>query len=179
MIDGRWRGRTGFLLSASLAYLDFEWTSFLWPVLLRPRTARAVPNIGNCDYAGFSNQLAPELTGVVSADYSWPIGSMMLSTTADLVYSGEYLQSLTLDPAATQDAYFKLNARVALTAADRRWELAVVGRNLTDKTTVSYAGDTPLSNRLFQARSYYGFPIRARIFAEGTIGSDWRSVRAG
>ena len=36
-------------------------------------------------------------------------------------------------------------------------------RNLTDKTTVSYAADTPLASRLFKARSYYGFidPPRA------------------
>ena len=128
------------------------------------------PNVGNCDYKGFSNQLAPELTGVVSADYSWPIGGLMLTTTADLVYSDEYLQSLTLDPAATQDAFFKLNARIALTGADRRWELALVGRNLTDETTVSYAGDTPLASRLFQARSYYGFTDPARgIALEGTV----------
>ncbi len=36
-------------------------------------------------------------------------------------------------------------------------KLALVGRNLTDETVVSYAGDTPLANRLFRARSYYGF----------------------
>ena len=33
----------------------------------------------------------------------------------------------------------------------------LIGRNLTDETVVGYSGDTPLSNRLFGARSYYGF----------------------
>jgi outer membrane receptor protein involved in Fe transport len=46
-----------------------------------------------------------------------------------------------------------------------RWEVALVGRNLTDKTTVSYAGDTPLSQRLFNARSYYGFVDAPRSIA--------------
>ena len=51
-----------------------------------------------------------------------------------------------------------------------RWELALVGRNLTDKTTVSYAGDTPLAFRLFSARSYYGFVDPPRSIAvEGRV----------
>ena len=41
----------------------------------------------------------------------------------------------------------------------------MVGRNLTDKQTVSYAGDTPLSARLFNARSYYGFVDMPRSVA--------------
>jgi iron complex outermembrane recepter protein len=40
-----------------------------------------------------------------------------------------------------------------------------VGRNLTDKTTVSYAGDAPLAARLFNARSYYGFTDPPRSIA--------------
>lgn len=64
---------------------------------------------------------------------------------------------MTLDPATIQDSYTKLNARVALSGIDRNWELALVGRNLTDETVVGYTGDTPLARNLFGARSYYGF----------------------
>ena len=85
--------------------------------------------------------------------------------TADVIYSSDYLQSLTLDPFATQDAYVKLNARLSLGDIDGRWELALVGRNLSEETVVSYAGDTPLANRLFRARSYYGFVDQPRTIA--------------
>jgi outer membrane receptor protein involved in Fe transport len=155
-LEGRWRPVRSFLLTGSLAVLDFDWTRYqgqcYYDRLL------AAPTVANCNYAGRTNQLAPNFTGYVSAEYSWAIGgNLTLKTTADVVHTSSFLQSLNLDPAATQQAYSKLNARIALGGNDDHWELAVVGRNLTDKTTVSYAGDTPLAFRLFRARSYYGF----------------------
>jgi iron complex outermembrane recepter protein len=161
-IEGRWKPVRQLLLTGSLAYLDFEWKRYLGQCYFdRLLTAPTVPN---CDYAGRTNQLAPKFTGFLSADYSWTLGgNLTLHTRADLVHSSKYLQSLNLDPVATQSAYTKLNARISLTGADELWEVAVVGRNLTNKTTVSYVGDTPLAFRLFNARSYYGFvdPPRA------------------
>jgi hypothetical protein len=56
-----------------------------------------------------------------------------------------------------QKSFAKVNARLELGNAEGRWQLALIGRNLTDETTLSYAGDTPLAQRLFGARSYYGF----------------------
>ena len=44
-------------------------------------------------------------------------------------------------------------------------KLALVGRNLSEETVVSYAGDAPLANRLFRARSYYGFVDQPRTIA--------------
>ncbi len=73
------------------------------------------------------------------------------------MHSGSYLQSLNLDPMLRQEAYTKLNARIAVGDAADHWQVAVVGKNLTDKTTVSYAADAPLAQALFRARSYYGF----------------------
>ncbi len=157
--EARWRPVGRLLLTASAATLDFEWKHYSGQcyydiqlaTLLATGTAQS-----NCDYAGRSNQLAPRFTGFLSAEYSWPIaGNLVLTTTADASHSSSFLQSLNLDPTATQAAFTKLNARIAL--AGERWELALVGKNLADKTTVSYVGDTPLAFRLFQARSYYGF----------------------
>ena len=85
-------------------------------------------------------------------------------------YSADYLISLTLDPNARQDSYTKLNARIALAGEDRRWELALVARNLTDEQVLSYAGDTPLAGSIFGARSYYGFVDPPRTLAvEGSF----------
>jgi iron complex outermembrane recepter protein len=158
-VEGRWRVTPAFMLSGAVAWLDFEWTDYFGQCYygLTPIPA-GQPNAGNCDYAGFTNQLAPELTGYLSAQYTWSLGdSLRIGATADVTYSAEYLQSLTLDPMTTQDAFAKINARLSLGTNDGRWEVALVGRNLTDETVVSYAGDTPLANRLFRARSYYGF----------------------
>ncbi len=170
-LEGRWRVTPAFMLSGSLAYLDFEWTNYFGQCYYGRTPIATGPNAGNCDYAGFGNQLAPKLTGLLSANYNWSLGdSLRLSATTDVTYSSKFLQSLTLDPVTTQDAFYKLNARLALGSDAGNWELALVGRNLTDETTVSYAGDTPLASRLFGARSYYGFTDAPRgIALEGTL----------
>jgi iron complex outermembrane recepter protein len=162
-LSGRWRPVPAFTLSGSAAYLDFEWTKYNGQCYFG-----LLPPVGqtNCPYDGFSNQLAPKLSGVASGDYRWDVaGNMEINAVLDVVYSSKFLQSLTLDPANTQKAYAKLNARLSLGDINDRWEVALVARNLTDKTTVSYAGDTPLSQRLFGARSYYGFTDAPRSVA--------------
>ncbi len=169
-IEGRWQVTRGLRLSGSLAYLDFEWTNYFGQCYFGRPAIASGPNAGNCDYKGFTNQLAPELTGVVGGEYSMPIGdSLNLTLGADVVYSSKFLTSLTLDPATEQEAYTKVNARIALGGVENQWEVAVVGRNLTDETVVGYSGDTPLSSRLFGARSYYGFVDMPRgIAVEGS-----------
>jgi len=161
-VSGRWRPVPAFTMTGSVAYLDFEWTKYNGQCYFG-RT----PDAGtNCNYDGFTNQLAPKLTGVASGDYRWDVaGNLEVHAVLDMVYSSKFLQSLTLDPANTQKAFAKLNARFSVGDVNDRWEVALVGRNLTDKTTVSYAGDTPLSQRLFGARSYYGFVDAPRSIA--------------
>lgn len=168
-LEARYKPSRALLFTGSVAYLDFEWRNYSGQCYFD--RLLAAPTVSNCDYSGRTNQLAPKFTGYISGEYTWDVGpNLALRLRSDVVHSSKYLQSLNLDPVATQSAYTKINARLALGDADDRWEVAIVGRNLTDKTTVSYAGDTPLAFRLFSARSYYGFvdPPRA-IAIEGQI----------
>ena len=170
-VDGRWQATERLFLAGSIAYLDFEWTKYDGQCYFNaPATLFSTRVPGNCNYDGFTNQLAPKTTAMLSAEYTWPIGNLELRTTLDATYSADYLISLTLDPNAKQDSYTKLNARIALAGEDRRWELAVVARNLTDEEVLSYAGDTPLAGSIFGARSYYGFVDPPRTVAiEGSL----------
>jgi iron complex outermembrane receptor protein len=47
------------------------------------------------------------------------------------------------NPAAAQEGYSKLDARIGLRAVDDAWEVALVGKNLTNKLTASHAFNTP------------------------------------
>jgi iron complex outermembrane recepter protein len=173
-VEGRFQVTPRFRLSGSLATLDFEWTDYFGqcafgvPALT---VAQDPVNAGNCDHKGESNQLAPKLTGVIGADFNWPLtNGLKVRANLDAVYSSDYLLSLTLDQQAKQSSFTKFNGRVSLSGADDRWEVALIGRNLADKQTLSYAGDTPLANRLFGTRSYYGFVDPPRSVAiEGAI----------
>jgi iron complex outermembrane recepter protein len=162
--EGRWRPVGPLTLKSSLAVLDFEWTEYQGQCYFDIVRTSACVN-GNADYAGRTNALAPKFSGVVSAEYVARIGSLALTTTVDAVHSGSYLQSLNLDYRLKQEAYTKLNARISVGDAADVWQLALVGKNLTDKVTVGYAADAPLAQALFQARSYYGFVDPPRSIA--------------
>jgi outer membrane receptor protein involved in Fe transport len=153
--EGRWQALRSLRLSASMALLDFEWKEYFGQCAFG-QTPTA-PDGQNCDYSGRTNQLAPEVTGVLSAEHTAYLGPLALTTTLDVLHSSSYLQSLNLDPMAMQADYTKLNARVGLGDLYGRWQVALIGRNITDEQTVGYAGDAPLAQKLFRARSYYGF----------------------
>ena len=165
--EGRWRPFNPLTLKTSMAVLDFHWTRYNGQCYFDLSVAtggvgnavddNGVPLPGNCNYAGKNNQFSPHFSGVLSAEYAINVGPGAFTFTVDAVHSGSYLQSLNLDPMLRQEAYTKLNARLAIGDARDHWQVAVVGRNLTDKTTVSYAADSPLAQALFRARSYYGF----------------------
>ena len=57
-----------------------------------------------------------------------------------------YIVTDDQDPNLIQSAFSKVNARVQLGDADGRWTFAIVGRNLADEKTFTWAGDVPLGS---------------------------------
>ena len=76
---------------------------------------------------------------------------------ADFVFTGAYNSSQNLDPSQEQDAYIKANLRLSLADVAAGWDAAILVKNLTDETTISYSNDTPLSNSTFGSIGHYGF----------------------
>lgn len=72
---------------------------------------------------------------------------MSLSLAVDERYTSEYWAMAEQDPRSLAKEVWKLDASIALRGRDDRWELALIGTNLTNKlrqlSTISYAG-TPL-----------------------------------
>ena len=64
-----------------------------------------------------------------------------------------------------QDGYVKFNGRAGVAALDRSWELALVGKNLTDEVIVMYASDTPTAYTIFGNKGHYGFLEAPRSIA--------------
>ncbi len=52
--------------------------------------------------------------------------------------------ALDLDPNTFEDSWHKLDARVTVRAIDGTWSVSLVGRNLTDEGTASWANDMPV-----------------------------------
>jgi len=162
-IDGRWLINDQWMLSGSLAYLDFEFGDFKNGQCNQGQTPTSAD--GKCDYTGKTNQYVAPWSGAFAVNYEKQIASLLFRGTFDLMFTDAYEPSQNLDSRVTQDAFVKLNLRLAIGAPDGRWELALLGRNLTDETIVTYANDTPLAFSQFRSPSFYGFVDRPRSIA--------------
>ena len=134
------------------ALTDFEFTHYPNGQCFPGQTPDGL--LGQCDYKGKTNQLVPDWQATLAVDWNRAItNSLELRATADMFASDGYFLSPTLDPNQVQGSYAKFNARVAIGATDSRWEVAVLGRNLFDKRTVSMGVNTPLAFSTFGAYS--------------------------
>lgn len=163
-IDGRYAVNSELTLSGSVAWLDFEFEDY--PNGQCTQLERIVTGVPTCDYEGKTNQYVADLSGALSADLAVPMNNHMdFRTTLDLVFSSDYNPSQNLDPNIAQDGYIKVNMRVAIEDVNAGWEVALVGKNLTDERVVTYANDTPLAANLTQSIGYYSFVESPRTIA--------------
>lgn len=163
-VDGRWAITDDWSMNGSVGYLDFEFDDFKNGQCNQGQ-APTSPN-GFCDYTGKTNQYVADFSGSLALNYEHPLTEdLLFRSTLDTQFTTEYNPSQNLDPRVEQDAYAIWNLRVALASADDRWEVALLGRNLTDEEVVSYANDTPLAFSQFGTPTWYGFVERSRSVA--------------
>jgi len=163
-IDGRWRATDRLLLSASLAFTDFEFKEFDGQCYFG-KPADAADGL-NCSYEGQTNQFVADYSGTVSADYGMAFGNgNFFNAVLDVIFTDSYNLTSTLDPRAIQDSYTKLNGRVSVSFADRQWEIALLARNLTDEVVLTYASDVPLAGGSFGAPGFYALVEQPRSYA--------------
>jgi len=163
-LDGRWRVSEGLTLTGALAYTDFEFQNYDDGACYAGQTPdRVEGGVPFCDWEGNTNQFTPQWSASVSADYVVAIGdNLEFRSVLDLSYSDDYYAAPDLDPNAVQDAYTKVNLRLSIGSSDGAWDLALVGKNLTDEEIVTFANDVPLSGA---TPSYFAFVERPRHVA--------------
>ena len=181
-LDGRWRAAEWLTLSGSAAYLDFEFEDYangecyFRQEQQEPSTVTSTDPT-TCSFSGERQVYTPEWTASAAADFVFPInGSLEFKATIDLNYYDDYLVSPSLDPRIEQDAFTKVGARLAVAATNGDWEVALIGKNLTDEVVTTYAAEIPASSTLVagatggqQGLAYYGFFDRPRSIAlQGT-----------
>ena len=155
----------GLTVSGAVAYLDFKFTNFTDGQCFYLQTPG--PN-GFCDYSGKRNALSPKWSGNLNVDYTTPVTSdikIALNVNAD--FSSSYIAAVNLDPRTHQDGYVKLGARLALAEVDDRWEVALIGRNLTNQRILQTASSMPLATTITRGagNAYNGIVDRPRTIA--------------
>ena len=161
--DGRWAVSDHVTLTGSAAYLDFNYDKFPNSQCFFQQVANSPDYPGLCDVSGQRKEYTPELQANIGAAWVGEVGEgMILGASMDLVYMDDYLYASNLDPRTKQDASTQVNARIALSDADGAWEVALLGRNLTDETVINFGGNTPLAGTLTggAGNSYYAFVNR-------------------
>jgi outer membrane receptor protein involved in Fe transport len=85
---------------------------------------------------------APRWTGVLSADYERAVfGRYIAGATISANLSSSYLATPFDNPVDRQSSYGTLDAGVRFGSDDDRWQVSVVGRNLTDTFVKLYSID--------------------------------------
>jgi len=155
----------GLTVSGAIAYLDFKFTNFTNGQCYYLQT----PGPGGfCDYTGKRNALSPKWSGNLNLDYTTPIsGSMKIAANFNVDFSSAYIASANLDPRTRQDSYAKLGARLALAEIDNKWEIALIGRNLTNQRILQTASSMPLATTITRnaGNAYNGIVDRPRTIA--------------
>lgn len=178
-MDGRWAISDEWMLVGSIGWLNFEFDDYADGLCTSTQQLKAAATgIGangdavaqgtQCvaDFTGKTNQYVADFSGRLSLMYDKPIGrALLFRSSFDIFFTDDYSPAQNLDPDLQQNAYQTYNLRFGIGDIDGSWEVAVLGKNLTDERVVQYANDVPLSTSQFGARSAYGFYNRPRSIA--------------
>ncbi|UAA37719.1 TonB-dependent receptor [Paraneptunicella aestuarii] len=162
-IDGRVALMEDLTLAYALSYLDHEYTDYVnGNCYYRQGSdttnpdfqARYNPETGLCNYNGLSGQYTPKFNANLNLDYYYPLGDYNLHLNGNLAYVSEQDIHQNLDPNFKIGGYSKMDLRVSFEAEE--WSISLLGRNITDKEMITYAGNSPLSGT-FGADTIYAF----------------------
>jgi len=164
-VDGRWALTDDLLVRGGVSYLDFEYLKFPNGQCAFGQT----PTSGSsCDQTGMRREFVPKSQGNVGVDYDINFANgWKIASTLDFIFNSGYFTTPSLDARFEQPSYNKINARIALSGVDEKWELALVGKNLTDESVITYANGLPVASVLTKGAGagFYAFYEPARSVA--------------
>ncbi len=164
-LDGRMGLSENWIVSAGVAFLDFEFIDHKTGTCIQGQ-APDHPNGNNCDYSGKTNQYVADYSGNILLAYENSVfDSLMLRANFDVVFTDEYHPSPNMDDRIKQDGYQVYNARLSLSDIGGDWEVALLGKNLTDKLIIVYGVDAPTAYTITEAATHHGFVNPPRTVA--------------
>ena len=96
------------------------------------------------DLSGRRLHRAPKFSASAGFSYDTLVGTgFMIGLNGDIRYTSSAYALETQSPISKQKSYALVNAGVRVYAEDKTWELAVIGRNLTNKRLIGFIQDKP------------------------------------
>ena len=139
----------GLNIYGSINYTDAEYTDFpAGPCYAGQTPAAGCTPISAIaarqDLTGTELSVAPDWTGNLGVSYDRDIGNdFKIGVNVDTKYSDSYNPSGFGNPLSRQDSYVTLDAGLRFGAADDNWQIAVIGKNLTNEFYVTGVVDGP------------------------------------
>ena len=128
--------------SLSVAYLEAYYTRY---PNATPTALQTLAGAKFQDLTGQTTPFAPRWSADWSIVYEIPVAAnLKLRTQNDLFGRAAELLNFNNDPYSAQGGYVREDLTLALASA-AGWELAVIGKNLTDRTIRTYAAAYPTS----------------------------------
>ncbi len=134
-------------VAASMAYLDASYEKFDNAACTLAQIEASGLTSKDCeqDLKGKSLAFAPQWAGNISLNHSTGLNKQLrLDSVLAINYTGEHYLAQDLDQRVLEPSHVMLNGRIALSDPDNGWELALVGKNLSDENIRTYANDVPL-----------------------------------
>ncbi|MES1975629.1 MAG: TonB-dependent receptor [Pseudomonadota bacterium] len=119
------------------------------------------------DVSGKPTPFAPKFSGTAGATFKIPVGDdYNITLDPNVFYSSGYYLTPTIDELLKQGRYTTVDMRVGFGAKDNRWEVAVIGKNLSNekiKASGSSVGTSPgLVYALLQRARSVAFQVTFR-----------------
>ncbi|WP_231856184.1 TonB-dependent receptor [Zhongshania aliphaticivorans] len=153
-MDGRVALSANWLLAAGISVMSFEYEDHEKGTCVQGQEPDVVGS-PTCDYSGKTGQFVATYSGNAVLGYESELtDSLLFRGNIDAIFSDSYNPSPNLDPRVEQEAYVAFNARLSISTIDNMWDLALVGKNLTDERVYLYANDTPMVNTITGGTSH-------------------------
>jgi len=151
-LEGQWVPAKGFSFGVNVTYLNAHFVSYPnsaqttvqgycattgagTPYCIR-QFPRGVPVVD--DLSGQATPYAPRWSGSLNVVYGIMLpGDLRFTTELDPYFTTEY-STVSGDPIYRIGGYVRLDGRLALGPEHGRWSIDLIGKNLTDRTIVTY-----------------------------------------
>ncbi|MCB1685834.1 MAG: TonB-dependent receptor [Pseudomonadales bacterium] len=150
-LEGMFLATPDVQLHGSLGYVDATYDEFMGAQCIVADVSGAFEDPtcvnGFEDLSGKRLERSPKWEVNLGVDWQKQINNdFILSSSLSMYYSGNYYVRQDFHPYGEQDDFTKWDARIALATPDDTWEVALIGRNLTDKRIIQHAYEVAGSN---------------------------------
>lgn len=138
----------GLNLRGSINYNKSEYADYIAPCFGGQSIAEGCDNTFQGTYgqdlSGKSTAVSPDWTGSFGVSYETPISDNAdLGLSVDSRYSGSYLASSFAHPLSLQEIYLTIDGAVSVSFNDDKYEISLIGKNLTNEFVVGGVIDGP------------------------------------